>query len=80
MRGLARILIGILIGAALGYAAGIRHGKRVADEDWSRRTITGVAVDCYDDKGVKYDDFAAKFGGVTTACAPGQTAKIHQSK
>jgi hypothetical protein len=80
MRGLARILTGIVIGAALGYAAGFGHGKHIADEDWSRRTITGVAVDCYDDRGGKIADDFAKFGGVTTACAPGQTAKIHQPK
>jgi hypothetical protein len=33
------------------------------------------AVDCYDAKGILVPDSFAKFGGVQSACAPGQTSK-----
>ncbi|MGA8036733.1 MAG: hypothetical protein WB985_12260 [Candidatus Acidiferrales bacterium] len=33
-----------------------------------------VAVDCYDAKGNLVPDQFAKYGGITMACAPGQTA------
>lgn len=41
----------LALGLAIGFAFGFYRAKLVSDEDWSRRAITGVAVDCYDSKG-----------------------------
>jgi hypothetical protein len=76
------VLLSLTIGLVLGGAGGWYAGHRAADKGWERRTITGVAVDCYDSNGNpvhdRFDGFAAKYGGVTTACGPGQTARVHQ--
>jgi len=75
-----RVMVALLLSMAVGYGVGFYHGKRVADEDWSRRTITGVSVDCYESNGKLVEDIWGKrFGAVTLACAPGQIAKLHQT-
>lgn len=71
---IASLLIGLLAGGAVGWYA----GNRAANEDWQKRTVHGVAVDCYDSKGNLVPDDWEKFGGVKLSCAPGQTAKVHQ--
>ena len=68
------LLIGLLAGGAVGWYL----GNRAANEDWQKRTVHGVAVDCYDSKGNLVPDKFAGFGGVQLSCAPGQTAKVHQ--
>jgi hypothetical protein len=74
-----RVLLSLAIGLALGAGAGWYAGYHAADANWQKRALTGVAVDCYDVQGnLVPDTWGEKFGSVRTACAPGQTARVHQ--
>jgi len=77
----------ILITAAISFFGGWFLGgymQKSADEkDFSRRALTGISVDCYDKQGNLVRTPVAKNGFdwnkyPTMACAPGQTARIHQ--
>ena len=70
----------LLVGLVSGGAAGWYAGNRAANEDWQKRTMTGVAVDCYDSHGNLLPDKFADVGGSQLSCGPGQTAKVHQPK
>ena len=59
----------------VGFGLGYHEGKGAA----TNRAAPSVAVDCFDQNGKPVQDFAAQFGGVTTACAPGQIAKPRAS-
>lgn len=62
----------------VGFGIGRYYGQHIAEQDFARRTVTGVAVDCYDAQGqLVPDKFFASFGGVQVECAPGQTATLH---
>ena len=75
--GVMKALLGIaflmLVSGLIGFAIG-----RDTAEKPSPQQLRAVAVDCYDSKGKLVPDKFAEFGGVTIACAPGQTAKLHQ--
>lgn len=60
------LALGLFIGFALGRASA------------PTMTAQAAAVDCYDAKGTLVPDDFSKFGGTRTACAPGQTAKLHR--
>lgn len=71
LRGLLLLAVGLIFGFALG---------RGMKEKAQPPQIYGVGVDCYDSKGNLLPDPFAKFHGVQLSCAPGETAKVHQSK
>ena len=61
-----RVLL-VAIGVFFGYALGYRSPAPVAKP---------VPVACYDSQGQSIPDPFTKFGGVRTACAPGQVASL----
>jgi hypothetical protein len=76
-----RVLTSLTVGLILGGTGGWYFGYRAADKNWEKRALTGVAVDCYDAQGnLVPDTWGEKLGGVQMSCAPGQTARVHQSK
>lgn len=76
-----RALASLTVGLILGGVGGWYVGYRAADKSWRQRTVTGVAVDCYDAQGrLVPDTWGEKFGAVQLSCAPGQTARVHQPK
>ena len=73
----------MLVGAVIGFALGRYTSEKptaISNAATGTRgtTVKAVAVDCYDAKGNLMPDQFAQFGGVTTSCAPGQTARVHQ--
>ena len=63
----------------IGYAIGRGTADQREYEAWkSNQQLHAVTVDCYDSNGNLVADPFAKLGGVTTGCAPGQTAKLRQ--
>lgn len=70
----------LLLGMAIGFALGFYRGKRLTDQDWAKRSLTGVAVDCYDKDGKLIPDEFAEFGAVRMSCGPGEIAKVHHAK
>jgi hypothetical protein len=88
MKWFANAVFFLLLGFAIGWYGGKRAANRAPRFDPSQPYQSGgvaiekqdgaVAVDCYDAKGNLVPDFAKQFGGVTVACGPGETTKIHQ--
>jgi hypothetical protein len=74
MKSLLRAALLLLVGVVIGFALGRYTGEKATNT-----SLKAVAVDCYDASGKLVPDQFAKFGGVTTSCAPGQTARLHQS-
>jgi len=76
------LLIGAVIGFALGRNTGVKPTAISNDATGTTGTtlLKAVGVDCYDAKGDLLPNPFAQFGGVTTACAPGQTARVHQPR
>src|SRR5437660_6278966 len=81
LRGLWLLLVGAVIGFALGRYTSDKPttlSNSNGNPAPASTTVRAVAVDCYDAKGNLVPDQFAQFGGVTTGCAPGQTARVHQ--
>lgn len=64
-----KLMLGVLAICAVGFGI----AKWSESKPVQPKTI---AVDCYDKAGNILPDEFAKFGGVQTACAPGQTTKL----
>jgi hypothetical protein len=77
MKRLLEVLLLVLVGFMIGRGT----SDKCAAVKATPTALQGVAVDCYDASGnLVPNPFFEKFGGVQTACAPGQTAKLHQPK
>ena len=69
--------IACVVALLVGFGIGRYNGQRTAEQDFAHRTVTGVAVDCYDAQGRLVPDKFADLGGVQLECGPGQTATLH---
>ena len=72
------LLVGVVIGFALGRYTSEKPTVNSLGNAAPTNSLRAVAVDCYDANGQLLPDQFAKSGGVTTSCAPGQTARVHQ--
>jgi hypothetical protein len=75
------ISIALVIGFVFGRATADRGRSEVLKSQQQPQTqqqLYAVGVDCYDKGGNLIHTMAEKYGGVTTACAPGQFARLKQ--